>query len=75
MSKISIRPMKKIVEERYEFCIWITLIAKDRAIKNIEKEKRGEKTEVNLDIFTDSVHIKKCLESILKHRNTQTWRI
>ena len=61
-----IRPMKKIVEERYEFCIWITLIAKDRAIKNIEKEKRGEKTQVNLDIFTDSVHIKKMFGEYFK---------
>jgi len=66
MSKISIRPMKKIVEERYEFCIWITLIAKDRAIKNIEKEKRGEKTQVNLDIFTDSVQIKKMFGEYFK---------
>jgi len=66
MAKIEIHPMKKIVEERYQLCIWMNLIANDKAIKNIEKEKRGEKTHVNLDIFTDPVHIKKMFGEYFK---------
>ena len=66
MSKTEIRPMKKIVEERYEFCIWMALIAKDRAIKNIEKEKRCEKTQVNLDIFTMPKHTKSMFGEYFK---------
>ena len=58
--------MNNHAEERNQLCIWIALIAKDRYIKNIEKEKRGEKTQVNLDIFTDTAHIKKMFGEYFK---------
>ncbi len=35
--------MNKIVEERYQFCIWLTLIAKKRGVENI----------INVDLFRD----------------------
>ena len=50
--------MNNHAEERTQMCICLARIAKERDIKNIEKEKRGEKTQVNLDIFTMPNHIK-----------------
>ena len=50
--------MKNHVEERYQLCIYLARIAKDRYIKNKEKRESGEKTQVNLDIFTMPSHMK-----------------
>ena len=58
--------MNNIIEERYQLCILLNLIAKERDIKNKEKRERGEKTQVNLDIFTMPNHIKKMFGEFLE---------
>lgn len=35
--------MNEIVEERYQFCIWLNLIARERGVENV----------INLDLFRD----------------------
>ena len=58
--------MNNIIEERYELCICLARIAKERDIKNKEKWELGEKTQVKLDIFTMPNHIKKMFGEFLK---------
>ena len=58
--------MYEIVEERYQFCIWLNLIKKNIDNKNKEKRKRGEENVLNFDLFTCPVHIQKLFGDFLK---------
>ena len=58
--------MNEIVEERYQFCIWLNLIKKNADKKNKEKRKRGEENVLNFDLFTCPVHIQKLFGPFMK---------
>ena len=61
-----ISKMNNHAEERNQMCICLARIAKERYIKNKEKRERGEKTQVNLDLFTMPNHIKSMFGEFLK---------
>ena len=47
--------MNNIIEERYQFCIWLNLIARER----------GGENQVYVDIFSKPCHIKKLFGDFL----------
>ena len=61
--------MNNHAEERNQMCICLARIAKERYIKNKEKWKLGEKTQVKLDIFTMPNHIKRMFGDFLTPLN------
>ena len=58
--------MNNIIEERYQFCIWMYRIKKETDKRNKKKRKRGEKNLVYIDIFAIPSHIKILFEGFLK---------
>ena len=58
--------MNNIIEDRYELCICLVRIAKERDIKNKEKWELGEETQEKLDIFTIPYHIKRMFGEFMK---------
>ena len=58
--------MNNIIEERYQFCIWMYRIKKETDKRNKEKRKRGETNLVYVDIFALPSHIKKLFGPFLK---------
>ena len=58
--------INNIIEERYQFCIWLNLIKKNTDRKNKEKRKRGDENVLNFDLFTCPVHIQKLFGDFLK---------
>jgi hypothetical protein len=58
--------MNVIIEERYQFCIWLYRIKKETDKRNKAKRKRGEKNLVYMGIFALPSHIKKLFGEFLK---------
>ena len=58
--------MNNIIEERYQFCIWMYRIKKETDKRNKEKRKRGETNLVYVDIFAIPSHLKILFGGFLK---------
>ena len=58
--------MNEIVEERYQFCIWLYRIKKETDKRNKLKREQGEENLVYVDIFAKPCHIKKLFGPFLK---------
>ena len=58
--------MNEIIEERYQFCIWLYRIKKETDKRSKEKRKRGETNLVYIDIFAIPSHIKLLFGGFLK---------
>ncbi len=58
--------MNNIIEERYQFCIWLYRIKKETDKRNKLKKERGEKNLVYMGIFALPSHIKKLFGGFLK---------
>ena len=58
--------MNEIIEERYQFCIWMYRIKKETDKRNKEKRKRGVKKLVYMDIFAIPSHLKLLFGGFLK---------
>jgi F-box/WD-40 domain protein 7 len=58
--------MNDIIEERYQFCIWLYRIKKETDKRNKAKRERGEEDLVYVDIFAKPCHIKKLFGDFLK---------
>ena len=58
--------MNEIVEERYQFCIWLYRIKKETDKRNKLKREQGEENLVYVDIFAKPCHIKKLFGEFLK---------
>ena len=58
--------MNNIIEERYQFCIWLYRIKKETDKRNNEERKRWEENLVYVDIFTLPSHIKILFGGFLK---------
>ncbi len=58
--------MKEIIEERYQFCIWMYHIKKETDKRNKKKRKQGEINLVYMSIFALPSHIKKLFGGFLK---------
>lgn len=44
--------MNNIIQERYQFCIWLNLIARERGVEHI----------INVDLFRDFLNTPQCTE-------------
>ena len=58
--------MNNIIEERYQFCIWLYRIKKETDKRNNAKKERGDKNLVYMSIFAKPCHIKKLFGDFLK---------
>ena len=57
--------LNEIIEERYQFCIWLHRIKKETDKRNKAKIERGEKNLVYMSIFAMQSHIKKLFGGFL----------
>ena len=58
--------MNEIIEERYQFCLWLYRIKKETDKRNRLKREQGEENIVYVDIFAKPCHIKKMFGDFLK---------
>jgi F-box/WD-40 domain protein 7 len=58
--------MNNIIEERYQFCVWLYRIKKETDKRNKLKRERGDENVLNFDLFTCPVHIQKLFGDFLK---------
>ena len=65
--------MNNIIEERYQFCIWLYRIKNETDKRNKAKKERGDKNLVYMSIFAKPCHIKKLFGGFSENSTIHTY--